>query len=178
MKKLLLLGLSTFAISAHAWQPTYYVGSGLSAWQFKQSDIGHNFTISTVEGLIGVELTPYTSIEGRLGGGLNTAREWITLPGDAEQTEVEVEAKYFGSLYFKPHLKNEKASLYGLLGVTTIDLEANTGPSDDTHTDMSYGIGVSFVMSPNVDLTAEWKKLINAEEFDMRGGTIGFVYKF
>ena len=68
--------------------------------------------------------------------------------------------------------------MYGLLGVTTIDLEASTGPSDDTHTDISYGIGVSFVMSPNVDLTAEWKKLINADEFDMRGGTIGFVYKF
>lgn len=172
MKKLLLLGLSSLAVTAHAWEPTYYVGSGASSWQFHPHEFGHNFTIGTIEAQAGVDLTPYTAVEGRIGAGLNTARETIN------SVEVEMEATYYGSIYFKPQLRGEKASLYGLLGMTTVEMDVNTQLESDTYTDMAYGIGVSFVMSPHVDLTAEWKKLINAEEFDARGGTIGFNYRF
>jgi outer membrane autotransporter protein len=168
MKKLLLLGLSSLALTAHAWQPTLYVGGGASSWQFHPHQFGYNYTIGTLEGIAGVELSPYTSVEARLGAGLNSARE----------AGVEMEANYFGSLYFKPQLRNEKASLYGLLGVTSVDMDVSAGLGSDTYTDMSYGIGVSFVINPNVDFIAEWRKLINADEFDARGGTIGFNYRF
>jgi outer membrane autotransporter protein len=176
MKKLLLLGLSSLAFTAHAWEPTYYVGSGASSWQFHPHQYGHNFTIGTLEGQAGIDLTPYTALEARLGFGLNTARETLTIEG--LDVETELEATYFGSIYFKPQLRNDRASLYGLLGMTTIELDVNDGLESDTYTDMSYGIGVSFVLHPHVDLTAEWKKLINADEFDARGGTIGFNYRF
>jgi hypothetical protein len=172
MKKLLLLGLSSLAVTAHAWEPTYYVGSGASFWQFAPHKLNENFTISTVEAQAGVDLTPYTALEARIGAGLNTARETVN------GFEMEMEATYFGSIYFKPQLRGEKASLYGLLGMTSVEMDVNDRFESDTYTDMSYGFGVSFVMNPHVDLTAEWKKLINAEEFDARGGTIGFNYRF
>ena len=169
MKKPLLAALSTFAISAHAWEPTYYVGSSLASWQYKQTEpaVDHNFNVTSAEGLAGIKLSPYTSLEVRAGAGLNTARE----------AEFEVEMNYFGSLYFKPHLSNENASLYGLIGMTTVSIDGNSGAEDETSA-VSYGVGVSFVMSPHCELTAEWKKLINADAFDMRGGSVGFIYKF
>jgi opacity protein-like surface antigen len=173
MKKLLLLSLSSLAVTAHAWEPTYYVGSGASSWQFHPHAAGHNFSIATVEGLAGVELFPYVALEGRLGAGLNTGRETV------DGVDVEMEATYFGSLYFKPQLRNEKASVYGLLGMTSVEMDVNDDALEsEAYTDMSYGIGVSFVLNPHLDLTAEWKKLINADEFDARGGTIGFNYRF
>lgn len=168
MKKLLLLGLSSLAFTAHAWEPTYYVGSGASSWQFREHANTRDYTVGSLEGQAGIELTPYTALEARLGVGLNTGRD----------EGVEMEAPYFASIYFKPQLRNEKASLYGLLGMTTVEVDVSSQADADTFTDMSYGIGVSFVMHPHVDLTAEWKKLINADEFDARGGTIGFNYRF
>lgn len=182
MKKLLLIALSTFAVSAHAWEPTYYAGSSLAAWQYKQNNptpVDSNFSLYSIEGVAGVTLTPYTSVEARAGFGLNTGRE-ATNSGLGHS---EVEMPYFGSLYFRPHLTNEKASLYGLLGMTTVSLEtvtyeATTNSRSEEVSALSYGIGVSFVASPNIDVTAEWKKLINAEAFDIRGASLGFVYRF
>lgn len=184
MKKLLLVALSTFAVSAHAWEPawepTYYAGSSVAFWQYKQSDpdvINANLSVQSLEGVAGVRLTPYTSVEARAGAGLNTARELT----DEGTGHAELKMNYFGSVYFRPHLTNEKASLYGLIGMSTVSIEAampGATLAEGETTAVSYGIGVSFVMNPNVDFTAEWKRLINAEAFDMRGGSVGFVYKF
>jgi opacity protein-like surface antigen len=179
MKKLLLLGLSVLATSAHAWQPAYYVGSGVTWWQFGVHGLPGTATIGTLEGLAGIDFTPYTAVEVRLGAGMNTGRQRYV------ETTLEIDTPYFASIYFKPQLRNEIASLYGLLGATTTDVNANFSPSiqpgdtvDDTYTDLSYGIGVSFVASEHFDVTFEWKKLIATDEFDMRGGTIGFTYRF
>lgn len=180
MKKLLLAALSTVAMSsAYAWEPTYYAGSNVAFWQYKQHDatINANLSVRSLEGLAGATLTPYTSVEARFGLGFNTARE----ANDAGTGFAELEMPYFGSLYFKPHLTNEKASLYGLVGVTMVATEASLpggNPLETETTAASYGIGVSFVINPRVDFTAEWRRLINADAYDMRGGSVGFVYKF
>lgn len=189
MKKLLLAALSTAVMSsmssAYAWEPTYYAGSNVAFWQYRQHDprindtisISSDFPIQSLEALAGAKLTPYTSVEARVGAGFNTAREM----NDQGTGFGEVEMPFFGSLYFKPHLTNEKASLYGLLGVSTVSIDASSvaGNSDETETTAaSYGIGVSFAINRQFDFTAEWKKLINADAYDMRGGSVGFVYKF
>lgn len=189
MKKLLLLGLSTFAMSAHAWEPSYYVGGNFSPWQVKSHAISPSFSIQTLEGVGGVVLFKHLAIEARVGAGINEGREtrsWIDVEPDpvtGEDTLVEyyenlsAEISYFASAYLRPFIANEKATLYGLLGMTTISMDNNFG-DDDSDTAASFGFGVSFKMSPNVDITAEWKKLINADEFDVRGGTVGFTYTF
>jgi opacity protein-like surface antigen len=182
MKKLLLLGLSALAASgsAHAWEPTYYAGSGVTWWQFGTHGLSGTLTIGALEGLAGIEFSPYTAAEVRIGAGMNSGRRRYV------ETTFEIETPYFASVYFKPQLRNETASLYGLLGATTIEVNGSFSPSvpdlnnqvGDTYTDLSYGLGVSFVASQHCDVTLEWKKLIAAEDFDMRGGTIGFNYRF
>lgn len=199
MKKLLLLGLSTFAISAHAWEPSYYVGAGFSPWKIETHSLPLDFSVQTVEGFAGIVLFPHISLEARLGGGLNEGRDTFYFYSDVDpvtgdpitdaegnpatalfEAPVGVEITYFASAYFRPFISNDKATLYGLLGVTTLELDTNLGglTEDDTDTAASYGIGVSFTLSPNIQLNAEWKKLINADEFDIRGGTLGFTYQF
>jgi Outer membrane protein beta-barrel domain len=171
MKKLLLVALSTFAMSANAWEPTFYAGSSFSTWIFKDHSYGHNFGISALEGVGGAYIFPYISVEARAGAGLTSSTE-----GD-----YKVGMDYYASAYFRPYLSNEKASLYGLLGVTTLGIsveELGTELDQDPETGVSYGLGVSFTTSERTQLTAEWKRLMNAEEFDMRGGSIGFTYKF
>ena len=48
----------------------------------------------------------------------------------------------------------------------------------DTFSGASYGIGAGFVVNEQFDVNIEWKKLINDEDFDMRGGSISFNYNF
>ncbi|MCR6653374.1 MAG: porin family protein [Cellvibrionaceae bacterium] len=194
MKKLLLLGLSTFAISAHAWEPSYYVGAGVSPWKVNSQTTYLDYSIQTIDGVAGIVLFPHIALEVRAGAGINEGRDTVyfldqeTDPVTNEVVDVirgetaTTELKYFASAYFRPFISNDKASLYGLLGVTTVQIESNVYaidlPRDDTENAVSYGVGVSFAVNKNFDVTAEWKKLINADDFDIRGGTIGFAYKF
>lgn len=202
MKKLLLLGLSTFAISAHAWEPSYYAGAGFSPWKVNVQSVPVDFSIQTLDAFAGILLFPHISLEARVGAGINEGRDTYYFWGDlidedtglpvidAETMEpvqalyaapLTAEITYFASAYFRPFISNERASLYGLLGVTTVDMDTNFDgltAEESSETAASFGFGVSFSMTPNIDVVAEWKKLINAEDFDIRGGTIGFAYKF
>ena len=194
MKKLLLLGLSTFAISAHAWEPSYYAGAGFSPWKVNSQTTFLDYSVQTLEGFAGIVLFPHISLEVRAGAGINEGREsyyYIEQETDPDTNETvdalfhttaTAEVKYFASAYFRPFISNDRASLYGLLGVTTVQIESNASaidlPQDDSENAVSYGVGVSFAVNKNFDVTAEWKKLINADDFDIRGGTIGFAYKF
>lgn len=102
----------------------------------------------------------------------------------------EAEMNFYGSVYLKPMIGNERASLYGLLGYTTVELEHSVSFTsraagadsiylfDDSEGDVSYGIGASFNLWENAVLTAEWRRLINANDFDIRGGSLGFLYTY
>lgn len=182
MKKFLLIALSALSVSANAWEPKLYTGANLASWQFTQTGFPMNFNITTVEGLAGIELFSYLALEARVGAGVTTGRDNQYFYNEADDEifisdTYEVRVRQYASVYLRPKIENEKASLYGLLGITTMDLDTDTGGTS-SDTDATFGFGVSFVMSPNVDLTAEWRKLINAENFDLRGGSIGFTYSF
>lgn len=197
MKKVLLIAaLSTAAASAQAWEPEVYLGGGPSFWLYKHENIGANFAITTVDGVAGLKLFEYLAVEAKAGLGLNQARDedtitmydeatGVVLSEDVYNNEAELEA--FVSFYLKPMISNEKATLYGLLGYTMVDMEhyrqAADGSSsetvfDDTADDLSYGVGASWIMGTHTELTAEWKKLINADDFDFRGWSVGFTYTF
>jgi outer membrane autotransporter protein len=168
MKKLLLVALSTFACSAHAWEPKFYAGASLSTWGINLHTVNAELHLQTLEITGGAVLLPYISLEGRAGGGFTNARDY--------SANEDVSLDYYTSAYFRPFLANETATLYGLLGGTTLQLNRK-GASSST-TDASYGVGVTFTTSPHTQFVAEWKKLVNAEDFDISGGTVGFTYQF
>src|SRR5690606_34143991 len=178
MKKLLLVALSTFAVSAHAWTPGFYAGSNYGTYQLTQSNpaLDANFTVLTVDAVAGIKVLPYVTFEARVGAGLNRDSE---TPPDLG-IRVEIETKYYGSLYFRPELRNDRASLYGLLGYTTMELdgEPQSANSETTQDGLSYGLGMGFVMHERVDLRVEWKRLLNADSIGVRGASVGFTYSF
>lgn len=194
MKNLVLIALSTLAVSAHAWEPDIYIGANGAFMQYHNDHTPSNFTLNMVEGVAGLRLIEYVAVEARGGFGFNTARDTyyelvdtgtVDTDGNAIFTENaipgEVELGGYGSFYFKPMLENEKATLYGLLGYTIADVQHADSTAiwfDDAESDLSYGFGVSFKLWEKAELTAEWRKLINAEDFDIRGGSIGFLYTF
>lgn len=194
MKKLLLIALSTFAASANAWEPTFYLGGNYSATQFEPNWIYSNFTIKSLEGVAGVQLLDYLSVEGRIGAGLGEDKEFAKLytqeivddegNGTGEygwvRADMTAGVKYYGSFYLKPHLSNEKASFYALIGYTSIEMDLSVPAivEDESEADVSYGIGATFRISEDVDFVMEWKKIINAGTYSIRGGAIGFNYRF
>lgn len=182
MKKFLLIALSTFAVSANAWEPELYTGANLASWQYTQTGFPMNFNVTAVEGLAGIGVLPYLAVEARVGAGITAGRDnWESYDEDTEEWFIsdtfEIRVRHYASIYLRPKIENEKASLYGLIGLTTLDLDTDTGGSS-SDTDATFGFGVSFVMTPNVNITAEWRKLINAENFNLRGGSVGFTYSF
>ncbi len=179
MKKVLLILLSTCAASAHAWKPEFYAGSNYGSFQFEQSEprIDANFTMLTLDVMAGIRVMPYVTFEGRVGTGLN--RDSETVPPETG-TRIEVETKYFASVYFRPELRNDKASLYGLLGYTTMEFdgEPQTASSETKQDGLSAGIGIGFVVHERVDVRLEWKRIVDSDSMGARGGSVGFTYTF
>ncbi len=187
MKKLLLIALASSAMSAHAWDPNFYAGSNFSTWQLTAAapDIDSNFNLWTLEAVGGFKLFPYVGLEGRAGFGINsdTGRRGAGVDAEdmpIEGQPIEIGGNYFGSLYFRPVIENERASLYGLLGYTTMeaDITEDDITSAGSFDGLSLGMGVSFVMTPNVNFHAEWKQLVNSDDIRIRGASAGFTYKF
>ena len=179
MKNLLILALSTVAMSASAQSfkdPQFYWGANYSAWQAAQTEpnIDANFTLYTLEGIVGANLYPHVSVEARAGFGLGSNSESIN------GTQVEFESPYFASFYFRPYLENDKASLYGLIGGSIMDIKLASPSAEESETEsgLSLGLGISFAVNRNADFRAEWKTLVNSDATDVRGGTIGFSYDF
>lgn len=202
MKKLLLIALSTFAISAQAWEPTYYVGGSLGSPIFNSTTYRANFHVLTLEGVGGAVLLPYLAVEARLGVGLgegnedvfvgyavNDTGDYLNIFGEITTDPLEfvqvketmdVEINYYASAYLRPFVANEKATLYGLLGFSSFGLDSSEpGMLENTsESGLSYGLGCSFTMNEHLEITAEWKKMLNADDFDIAGGTVGFTYAF
>jgi outer membrane autotransporter protein len=133
-------------------------------------------SVPTLEITGGALLFPYISVEGRVGAGFTDGTDTDVDEVTGMVTEYAGSLDYYTSAYFRPYIANETASLYGLLGGTTVKLRRQ-GESSET-TDASFGVGVTFTTSPRTKFVAEWKKLINADDFDISGGTVGFTYQF
>ena len=147
MKKLMLITLSTFAVGTQAANmKQFYVGGGLGAWNVDGAGIGSStLNLKSIEGIAGYNIFPWLAIEGRAGTGIESEREITYDLGDnvimpvldsnneptdnAIATRLETNAKtnltYFASLYAKPQIINDKAALYGLIGVTTYDISSD-----------------------------------------------------
>lgn len=175
MKKLLLIALSTFAVSAHAWEPTFYLGGNLSSSQFKADQApSDNFTVLSFEGVAGVNLFDFLAVEGRAGAGIGDD----SVTNGANTSTVAID--YLASFYVKPYLANDKATLYGLIGYTSVGVDTNDPSlsSEDTADGLGYGVGFTYHISPEMDFIMEWKTAVNADEFDISGGTVGLTYSF
>lgn len=145
----MLIALSTLAMGAQAADKQFYAGGGIAAWDADSPALGSStLNLRSLEGLAGYNIFPWLAVEGRIGFGIESEREIsyeltsaITLTGDtfgddeiATADRIETNSKtdlnYYASLLVKPQVANDKAALYGLIGITNYDISSDVTSSD------------------------------------------------
>ncbi|SHI02095.1 porin family protein [Ferrimonas marina] len=126
----------------------------------------------TLHALGGYQFNPYLGIETRIGLGLND---------DTVVDDVEAGIDSYYGLYLTGTWPlTDWVKLYGLLGATNLDLEANDQPSQrsDSATDLSYGVGFSLYATEQLSLNLEVISWVEKGRFDVSALNFGVRYDF
>jgi opacity protein-like surface antigen len=113
---------------------------------------------------LGVPLTPYLSLEGRVGTGISTdVSNWFG------GYDLKIDSFYGG--YAKANLPlSPVASIYGLAGWSGIKLRRKFAFADQTTTEdsFSFGGGVDFNLGSVTRLNVEWGRFLDVNKSDDR----------
>jgi opacity protein-like surface antigen len=161
MKKLYVLALSLLAIPTMADNSRgFYLGLGGSRIEILQDGLDDTSPIKAAEILAGYKYNDALGLEIRYGSGQTKAERNPTNLAAKGILTHDVES--YSSIYYRPELVNDEAKLYALLGYTQIDVSTVVGaaaPVAVSKSGVSYGIGVSFVMSEKFNLSIEYKNI-------------------
>ncbi len=113
---------------------------------------------------VGVPLTPYFSLEGRVGTGISTdVSQWFG------GYDLKIDSFYGG--YGKVNLPlSSVASLYGLAGWSGIKLRRKFAFADQTTTEdsFSFGGGLDFDLGRTTRLNVEWGRFLDVNKTNDR----------
>ena len=136
-----------------------YLGFRVGQTRYNENGLD---TITPVTALfiVGAPISPYLGVEGRVGGGLNTA--------DTNGYNLEVRSAYAayikGSLPLAPGF-----AIYGLGGVAAVDLRRDFGLIESHDSGASFGVGMDFNLDRGATLNVEWTRLAS-------GNNLGYDY--
>ena len=161
------------AAGAHA-QEGLYGGAFVSRVTYAEDGLDDaNPTAIGVK--IGASISKNFAVEARLGTGLSD--DSVSVLG----VPVSIKVDNFYGVYGRGILPlSDQASIYGLLGYTHGKLKGDfTGGSVSiSDSDVSYGIGGDFAVTPTVSLNVEWARLFKGDDFKVDGLTFGVSFKF
>lgn len=111
---------------------------------------------------LGRELGRVFSVEGRLGGGLDSG-DVAEAPDDTKLSVIRLAGGYL-----KWQIPNKALKPYFMLGYTSVELELESAFIYQTGTQkgMSYGFGLDFLLSQNVALNLEYMDYVSGETDD------------
>ncbi len=138
-----------------------YLGGSIGSFDYRT---GGQDKLSPKVGMfrVGVPLSPYFAIEGRVGTGLST--EFTELLGGYD---LKIDSLYGG--YLKGNLPlSPIASLYALAGYSGIKLRRRFAFSDQTTSDDSgsFGGGLDVSLGRAMRLNVEWGRFITVSRTD------------
>ncbi|MFO1368341.1 MAG: porin family protein [Marinagarivorans sp.] len=187
MKKLLLAAaLSTFACAASA-DDRFYAGGNVAFWNYDEGSHDVKFNVSSVEGVVGFNVWEMINIEGRLGVGLEGSTETVEYvtdntknPPTTTKGPTKLNLDNYASLYIKPELKNEIATVYALLGYTSASASTE---NKDFNRDLdisgfSFGLGMGFYVTDDALVNIEYRKLVQDSDYTFDGFSLGFTIGF
>lgn len=126
-----------------------YVGANVGLLRYDESSL-NTLTPSVIFARVGVPLSPYFAIEGRLGTGLSSD----------QSHGASVSDSVFGGGYVKGSIAlAPTVSVYAVAGVAAVSLHRNFGAGDTTDTGFSAGLGGDIRLAPNIWLNLEWTHL-------------------
>lgn len=172
----LAVGLSSAAL-VHA-QPAgsqgLYAGATLTRAAYKEDGFP-TANPMTIGGKIGKQINPNFAVEGRLGFGI--ADDDVDVGG----LPVTLEIDYYFGAYLKGMLPlSSAASVYGLVGFTQAKLTASAAgfSASDSDSDISFGAGAEFGISPTASVSVEWARLLKGDGYKVDGLTLGVSFRF
>ncbi len=142
--------LSAVSLSAQA---DNYIGGDLG---FTTVDTGTSFSPLAAQFKIGTYINDNFAVEGRLGAGIS----------EDEKSGTDVKIKHLVGAYARGILPvNDKAEVYGLIGVTNVDIDATAGGSTSGTSDsgLSLGIGINVKLDRDFALNFEYANLYDDE---------------
>lgn len=156
-----LLLTGAVASSAQAQQVMIlepYVGGDALFWELDTDGGGKRDSIGLrLNG--GVQFNDYFALEGHLGtGGSDGSAELDSLVGAYAKGILPVSREF---------------RLYGLLGMTEVDVA-----SDGSASDVSYGGGAEFDLAPNLALGADYMRYLDKSDYTFDATSVGLKFRF
>lgn len=169
MKKVILVSmLSLAAVSAQA-QSMY----GDVAYQMFDTDLATD--PAAVRGIVGYKFNPNLAVEGMLGTGIRDGKD------SSMGVTAKVKLDRLAGVYAKSSFKvNDAFELYGRLGYVNYKVSATgsmggfSAKVSDSDSDVSYGVGASYYLSPTMSINVDYMDF-----GDLEGGlAVGFKFSF
>jgi len=117
----------------------------------------------------------YFSVEGRIGFSVgDDTQNVFGVPVTVEQDNM------FGACALGHVPLRDRFQLYGLVGLTQGELTASAfGTSiNEDDSDLSFGVGAKFDMTPSMSLGIEYASYITESDYDVDGlgGSLNFLF--
>ncbi|WP_051252482.1 porin family protein [Ferrimonas kyonanensis] len=167
MKKIVFACL-LMPMCALASEPAVYVGG---QYNFMEVDGGPSVDIGALSGRLGYEFNRNVAVEARLGMGVSDD----TLMG------VDIELNYYYGVYLRGQMPMDSGfTPYVIAGYTKGELEASNDfdKAKEDENDFSYGIGVDFAATDNLDVGLEYMMYLDKKDVEVSGFSLGVTYRF
>lgn len=169
MKKIVVVSMLTLAALSAQAQSMY----GDVAYQMFDTDLATD--PAAVRGIIGYKVNPNLAVEGMLGLGVRDGKDAsFAIP-------AKVKLDRLAGIYAKSSFKlNDAFELYGRLGYVNYKATASASAGgftvkvSDSGSDVSYGIGASYYVSPSTSINVDYMDF-----GDLEGGlAVGVKFSF
>lgn len=126
---------------------------------------------TNVRGIIGVGLGPL-AIEGM--ASVSSKDDTTRVAGFDSGVRTEVSS--IMGVFLKPRIDIGPLQLYGRVGAARTELKV--GSEKESGTNLAYGAGVSFSLSSNLTLNADYMNYYDADRIKIDGVTVGLGLQF
>ncbi|TNE77545.1 MAG: porin family protein [Gammaproteobacteria bacterium] len=146
-----------------------YAGLNYTFMMLDDNDLDAD--VGTLSGKVGVDATPFLSLEGRAGFGVD----------DDTISGVDLSVDNFFGGYANIKLPNESpVTPYAVIGFTRIEAEAkflgNKVTDDDS--DLSYGVGLNMKFQQNLSGNLEYMRYYDDDNLTVDGLGLGIQVNF
>jgi len=147
--------------------------AGLQFAQVTYEEQGFDDVVPTaLIGRFGTRVNDYVAAEGRLGFGLQ--EDSLDIRGIDADIDLEVEylVGVYGILQSRPQ---SGFSVYGILGVSQVELKASLQGIPDSNVDsgLSYGIGANYRW-----FSLEYISYLDEDDYELTALSLGFLVEF
>ncbi len=160
-----------------------FTGAGFALVDVGVEDFFENrVEFKAIEFSLGYKYNNWLGIDARYGLAPTSETVFVAVDPDTNrEIGEEVDLDNYISYYYRAELTNDIAKIYILLGQSniTITRESEDGTSvSETGSGTSYGVGFGLWINRKLDVTFEYKQLLETEEDSFTSTGFNVEYRF